>query len=137
NRDELTREKFISNPFASMKDVKRGKNQRLYRSGDLCRWMEDGNIEYIGRIDHQVKIRGFRIELGEIESVLRKEVDWVKDCVVIAREDQEGNKRLVAYVIPSNVDHQEEEEGISSNLERRDDENAAMMIQQLRQSLQQ
>ena len=100
NREELTKEKFIANPFACLKDVKRGKNLRLYRSGDLVRWMEDGNIEYLGRIDHQVKLRGFRIELGEIESVLRK-VDWVKDCVVIAREDQQGNKKLVAYVIPA------------------------------------
>ena len=93
NREELTKEKFIANPFASSKDVKRGKNLRLYRSGDLVRWLEDGNIEYLGRIDHQVKIRGFRIELGEIESVLRK-VDWVKDCVVIAREDQTRNRKI-------------------------------------------
>ena len=87
--------------------------------------MADGNIEYLGRIDHQVKLRGFRIELGEIESVMRKEVDWVKDCVVIAREDQQGKKRLVAYVIPA-VDRKKEE----PNREMR-------MIVQLRQSLQQ
>ena len=84
--------------------------------------MEDGNIEYIGRIDHQVKLRGFRIELGEIESVLRKVVDWVKDCVVIARENQEGNKRLVAYVIPEGAVQKE---------------GRTEMIEQLRQSLQQ
>ena len=70
NRPELTKERFIENPFASDEDKQQNRNTRLYRTGDLCRYLEDGNIEYIGRIDHQVKIRGFRIELGEIEASL-------------------------------------------------------------------
>ncbi|HCC3186168.1 TPA: AMP-binding protein, partial [Legionella pneumophila] len=70
NRPELTAERFIVNPFVSEEDKARGRNLRLYRTGDLCRYLEDGNIEYIGRIDNQVKIRGFRIELSEIETAL-------------------------------------------------------------------
>jgi amino acid adenylation domain-containing protein len=87
NRPELTAEKFIS-LF----------NQRLYKTGDLVRYLPDGNIEFLGRIDNQVKIRGFRIELGEIESVIMKHVS---EAVVIVREDQPGNKRLVAYIVGS------------------------------------
>ena len=83
---ELTEEKFIKNSYKSQ--------ERLYRSGDLARWLPDGNIEYLGRIDHQVKIRGFRIELGEIESNLLK-IEGVKEAIVIAREDSEGNKQFV------------------------------------------
>jgi amino acid adenylation domain-containing protein len=86
NRPELTAEKFIDNPF--------GKG-KLYRSGDLARWLTDGNIEYLGRIDEQVKIRGYRIELGEIESVLRK-IEYVTDAAVIAREDKNGEKAIYA-----------------------------------------
>ncbi|HEX7330560.1 MAG TPA: amino acid adenylation domain-containing protein [Pyrinomonadaceae bacterium] len=90
-RAELTAEKFVPNPFSER------AGERLYRTGDVGRWLEGGEIEYIGRIDEQVKIRGFRIELGEIASVIREQTG-VKDCVVIAREDQ-GEKRLVAYVV--------------------------------------
>lgn len=91
-QSELTAEKFVSNPF-----IPGGK---MYRTADLGRFRPDGNIEYLGRLDHQVKIRGFRIELGEIESVLRRHPD-VREVVVMAREDAPGEKRLVAYLVPS------------------------------------
>lgn len=91
NQPELTAEKFINNPFSS--------GERLYKTGDLARYLRDGNIEFIERIDHQVKIHGFRIELGEIETSLMKH-PAVSETVVIAREDEPGNKRLVAYVVP-------------------------------------
>ena len=92
NRPELTQETFIANPFS--KDL----NSRLYKTGDRVRYLSDGNIEFIGRIDNQVKIRGFRIELGEIEAVLSQHLQ-VSAVVVIAREDQPDNKRLVAYFV--------------------------------------
>ena len=87
NRPELTAEKFVKNPFGE---------GRMYRSGDLARWLPDGNIEYLGRIDEQVKIRGFRIELGEIESRIR-EIENIKDCAVIAKADSTGDKAIYAY----------------------------------------
>ena len=90
NRPELTPEKFINNPFGS---------GRLYKTGDLARYLSDGNIEYLGRIDRQVKIRGFRIELGEIEALLSQHDD-VQLCCIIVREDTPSNERLVAYVVP-------------------------------------
>ncbi len=93
NRPELTQEKFIPNPFST------DTHSRLYKTGDLARYLADGNIEYLGRIDNQVKIRGFRIELGEIEAVLSQHGDVQASCV-IAREDTLGDKRLVAYVVP-------------------------------------
>jgi acyl carrier protein len=95
NRPELTAEKFISDPFSE------DPTARLYKTGDLARYLPDGSIEFLGRIDHQVKIRGFRIELGEIESLLGRH-PMVSDTVVIMREDVPGDKRLVAYVVPSN-----------------------------------
>ena len=93
NRPQLTQEKFISNPFST------DSHSRLYKTGDLARYLTDGTIEYLGRIDNQVKIRGFRIELGEIEAVLSQHEDVQASCV-IAREDTPGDKRLVAYVVP-------------------------------------
>ncbi|WP_249930990.1 AMP-binding protein, partial [Paenibacillus polymyxa] len=88
NRPELTEEKFVDSPFAV--------GERLYRTGDLARWMEDGNVDFIGRIDNQAKIRGYRIETGEVEAKLLS-VGGVKEAVVVVREDQEGQKALCAY----------------------------------------
>ncbi|MDY6900050.1 MAG: amino acid adenylation domain-containing protein [Cyanobacteriota bacterium] len=93
NRPELTAQKFISDPF--------NPGMRMYKSGDLARFLPDGNISFIGRIDHQVKIRGFRIELGEIETVLNQHLS-VKQAIVIPQEYDAGDKRLIAYVVPHN-----------------------------------
>jgi amino acid adenylation domain-containing protein len=93
NRAELTAEKFISNPFSNEPEAK------IYRTGDLGRWLPDGNIEYLGRKDDQVKIRGYRIELGEIESVLQQ-CEEISEGVVLAREDRNDNKVLIGYVVP-------------------------------------
>jgi amino acid adenylation domain-containing protein len=91
NRPDLTQEKFIPNSF------RHEQNARLYKTGDLARYLPDGNIEYLGRIDNQVKIRGFRIELGEIEALLSQHPAVVQ-VVVIAQENAVGDKRLVAYI---------------------------------------
>jgi amino acid adenylation domain-containing protein len=91
-RPELDAASFVINPFRP--------NSRMYKTGDLASYLPDGNIKYLGRMDHQVKIRGFRIELGEIETVLDHHPQ-VEQAVVIAREDTPGEKRLVAYVVPS------------------------------------
>jgi amino acid adenylation domain-containing protein len=92
NRPDLTDQKFIPNPFSDQPDA------RLYKTGDLARYLPDGNIEYLGRIDNQVKIRGFRIELGEIEAVLSLHPD-VRETAVIATENVALDKQLVAYVV--------------------------------------
>jgi thioesterase domain-containing protein/acyl carrier protein len=97
SRPELTSERFIPDPFSSRPGA------RLYKTGDLARFLADGDVEYLGRIDHQVKIRGFRIELGEVESALAQ-YPAIRQAVVVVREDPSGDKRLVAYLVSSEED---------------------------------
>lgn len=103
NRDDLTAKSFISDPFDARPDA------RLYKTGDLVRYLPDGNLEFLGRVDLQVKIRGYRLELGEVESALNQH-PGVQEAVVTAREDEDGEKHLLAYLTsqteepPSNED---------------------------------
>ena len=94
NRPETTAERFIDHPLPT------NGHRRLYRTGDLACYRPDGNLQFMGRVDHQVKIRGYRIELGEIETVLSNHAQ-VREAVVIAREDVPGDTRLAAYLVPS------------------------------------
>ncbi|WP_299005916.1 non-ribosomal peptide synthetase/type I polyketide synthase [uncultured Shewanella sp.] len=103
NREALTQAHFIINPFATQEDIEKGYT-RLYKTGDLVRWLPNGNLEYLGRLDRQVKIRGFRIELGEIESALCQ-LEGIKQAVVIDKESDKGSendkaKYLAAYYVP-------------------------------------
>ncbi|MHA4812540.1 amino acid adenylation domain-containing protein, partial [Flavitalea flava] len=106
NQPEMTADRFIANSFNDEPE------SRLYRSGDLCRWLPDGNIEFLGRVDEQVKIRGYRIELGEIERVL-EESGQVRQVAVLVNEDKLGNKRLIGYIVPQK---EFDREGITSFL---------------------
>jgi acyl carrier protein len=92
NRPDLTAEKFVTGPAGS------ASQERLYRTGDLCRYRPDGNIEFIGRVDHQVKIRGFRVELEEIEAVLVRQ-PIVREAVVTVTDVAPGDRRLVAHCV--------------------------------------
>ncbi len=116
-RPDLTAERFVPCPWSVVSGqlqpiTDNGQlttDNRLYRTGDLCRYLPDGVIEYLGRIDQQVKLRGFRIELGEIAAVLGQHPD-VREAVVLAREDVPGEKRLVAYLVPSQEQRTENQE---------------------------
>jgi len=100
--EQQTQLSFLPNPFPNSSQPLPGTNRNvIYRTGDLGRWLPDGNIEFLGRIDNQVKLRGFRIELGEIESLLAQH-PAVRETVVILREDSPNHKQLVAYVVASN-----------------------------------
>ena len=98
NRPDLTSERFIRNPFASGEDIAEGSTTRIYRTGDICRCLPDGTIEYIGRNDNQVKIRGFRIELGEIEHTLSSYPE-IGGSVVVCKEQDDRNRYLAAYYL--------------------------------------
>ncbi len=101
NRPDLTAAKFIRHPFSADPEA------RLYKTGDLVRYLPDGAIEFVGRVDHQVKIRGFRIELGEIEAILSQH-PAVREALVLVREDTPGRKQLVAYVVAQEARERQE-----------------------------
>ena len=98
NRPQLTADRFINNPFLKDAGEKMAVSARLYKTGDLARYLPDGNILYLGRLDHQVKIRGYRIELGEIEAILSQHPN-VRQVVVVAHAYGPGDNRLVAYIV--------------------------------------
>jgi amino acid adenylation domain-containing protein len=118
NRPELTAKKFVEVELF-------GKTERIYKTGDLARWLSDGNLEYIGRIDHQVKLRGFRIELGEIETILVQH-PAVREAIVISIEEKDDDKRLVAYVLP-------EEQSVESQTSSKSQNN--LLLEQVAQWL--
>ena len=108
NKPELTNEKFVDNPFTP--------GTKMYKTGDLARWMSEGDIEYLGRIDHQIKIRGNRVELGEIETNIVS-FYGIKESVVIDRDDENGNKYLCAYYVSeNNIDISKLQEHLSMKL---------------------
>jgi amino acid adenylation domain-containing protein len=129
NRPDLTAERFVPNPFVTPEDERRTTNDesaarpgvrppascvRLYRTGDMVRWLPDGNTELLGRTDHLVKIRGFRIELGEIKAVLERHTA-VREAVVAVREHLAGGKQLVAYVVPAEDERRTQDESAPSS----------------------
>ena len=106
NKPELTEEKFVKNPFKI--------NEKIYRTGDLAKWSSNGNIIFLGRIDNQVKVRGYRIELGEIENALAS-LEEVVECCVLAKKDEQGNNRLVTYIVSATAFNKE---GIQNELKK-------------------
>jgi len=96
NRPELTQERFIPNPFPKI------PSQRLYKTGDRCRYLSDGSIEYLGRLDSQIKLRGYRIELGEIESILTQH-QQIQQAIVLLTENHPGHECLVAYLVATST----------------------------------
>ncbi|MGB7604525.1 MAG: amino acid adenylation domain-containing protein, partial [Lutisporaceae bacterium] len=111
NKPEMTEEKFVANPF--------DPGKKMYKTGDLVRWLTDGNVEFLGRIDHQVKIRGYRIEIGEIESVIKSH-PLVQDSIVIVHTDNTGEKGLVAYIVPkTNSDEKYSEASLKEYLKKK------------------
>ncbi|WDD36955.1 amino acid adenylation domain-containing protein (plasmid) [Nostoc sp. UHCC 0926] len=134
--EESTKLNFVPNPFPNTAKLLPGSNKDLiYKTGDLGRWLPDGNIEFLGRIDHQVKIRGFRIELGEIEARLCQH-PAVGGTVVVVREDIPGDKQLIAYVIPS-AEWQGQHGDSNSELKTLDSAISSELISQLRNFLKQ
>ncbi|MEM6613540.1 MAG: amino acid adenylation domain-containing protein [Cyanobacteria bacterium P01_C01_bin.72] len=116
HRPELTQEKFIPNPFKEQQSAEH--SQTLYKTGDLVKYLTDGNIEFLGRIDRQVKIRGFRIELGEIESKLGQH-EGIQSVAIVTDERSLNNKRLIAYVVAEpefRLLHQHQDSAIASEL---------------------
>lgn len=109
NREDLTKERFIKDPFS------KEANAKMYKTGDLARYLPDGNILFIGRIDNQIKLRGFRIELGEIEEIVKK-VKGVIDCLCLITQEGTGEKQLVAYVEGKNIDSIEIRKYLESKL---------------------
>jgi acyl-coenzyme A synthetase/AMP-(fatty) acid ligase len=101
NSPDLTKKKFVANPFNLI------SGNTIYKTGDIGRWLPDGNIEYLGRKDDQVKIRGYRVEPGEIESILIKN-EMIRQATVVAKEGADNRKYLVAYVVPNGVFNKKE-----------------------------